>query len=65
MIPFHHRPKWSYFSRDGGELFQFADLFVEGVFPAGAAVFGQLEFFRSFRFITLGDVVEVATNRAL
>ena len=38
---------------------------MRGVLPAGAAVFGQGQFFGSFGFVPLGDVVEVAANSAL
>lgn len=34
------------------------------VLAAGAAVFGEYQFFRRLGFVSLGDVVEVAANSA-
>lgn len=37
---------------------------MEGVFAAGATVFGEVQFLGSFGLVSLGDVIEVATNGA-
>jgi hypothetical protein len=45
-------------------LFQLRNFLVEGMFPASAAVFGQVQLLGSFGLVSLGDVVEVAANGA-
>ena len=37
---------------------------MRGVLPAGAAVFGESQFFRGLGLVALREVVEVATNSA-
>ncbi len=45
-------------------LFKLGDLFVEGVFAARTAVFGQLDFFGGVELTLFGDVVKAAADRA-
>ena len=49
---------------EGRGLFQLTDLFVEGVLAAGAAVFGECQFFRCLGLVAFRKVVEVGADGA-
>jgi len=51
--------------RKPSRLFELTNFLVLGVLAAGAAVFGENEFFRSVGLISFGDIVEVPAFGAL